>query len=115
MEQYISAAKTFLQHAKEKEQKRKNSLEAGDLKGYTIEAHSLKSNGRLLGDEQLGSMAEELEMAGVRGELDVIREKECVIRRTGQPYYRGYPLAACLYRAGCRKKGDWSGHSVRRI
>ena len=44
------AAKTFLQHAKEKEQKRKNSLEAGDLKGYTIEAHSLKSNGRLLGD-----------------------------------------------------------------
>ncbi len=34
--------KAFLQHAKEKEQKRKNSLEAGDLKGYTIEAHSLK-------------------------------------------------------------------------
>ncbi len=49
-------------------------------------------------------MAEELEMAGVRGELDVIRGKRCVIRRTGQPYYRGYPLAACLYRAGCRKK-----------
>lgn len=79
MEQYISAAKTFLQHAKEKEQKRKNSLETGDLKGYTIEAHSLKSNGRLLGDEQLGSMAEELEMAGVRGELDVIREKDALL------------------------------------
>lgn len=79
MEQYISAAKTFLQHAKEKEQKRKNSLEAGDLKGYTIEAHSLKSNGRLLGDEQLGSMAEELEMAGIRGELDVIREKDALL------------------------------------
>lgn len=79
MEQYISAAKTFLQHAKEKEQKRKNSLEAGDLKGYTIEAHSLKSNGRLLGDEPLGSMAEELEMAGVRGELDVIREKDALL------------------------------------
>lgn len=79
MEQYISAAKTFLQHAKEKEQKRRKSLEAGDLKGYTIEAHSLKSNGRLLGDAKLGSVAEELEMAGVRGEMDVIREKDVLL------------------------------------
>ena len=34
-----------------------------------------KKQRQTVGDEPLGSMAEELEMAGVRGELDVIREK----------------------------------------
>lgn len=81
MEQYTDAARIFLQHAEEKEQRRSDFLEAGDLAGYTLEAHSLKSNGRLLGDNALGRIAEELEMAGHEGRLDVIREKDVWLKQ----------------------------------
>ncbi len=59
-------------------------------------------------------MAEELEMAGVRGELDVIREKDALLEERSTVLQR--LSAGCLpIQSRMQKKGDWSGHSVRRI
>lgn len=46
----------------------------GDVKNYTVQVHSLKSTARLVKEETLSDMAEELEMAGKRGDMDWIRE-----------------------------------------
>lgn len=39
----------------------------------------------------------------------MIREKDALLEERDQPYYRGYPLAACLYRADAEKKAIGQG------
>ncbi len=46
-----------------------------DWENYTIKVHALKSTSRLIGEEDIGALAEDLENAGDSGNYDLIREK----------------------------------------
>ncbi len=46
-----------------------------DWNNYTIKVHALKSTSRLVGEEKIGALAEELEAAGDSGDIAFIREK----------------------------------------
>ncbi len=46
-----------------------------DWENYTIKVHALKSTSRLVGEEKLGALAEELEKAGDSRNIKLIREK----------------------------------------
>ncbi|MGN0651282.1 MAG: PocR ligand-binding domain-containing protein [Oscillospiraceae bacterium] len=49
-------------------------LESGDIGGYTIDVHSLKSTSRQIGAEELGELAFELEKAGKANDERFIRK-----------------------------------------
>ncbi|MGN0604090.1 MAG: PocR ligand-binding domain-containing protein [Oscillospiraceae bacterium] len=51
------------------------ALKKGDIKGYTIEVHSLKSTSRQIGAEALAELAERLEKAGNEQDTDLILAK----------------------------------------
>ena len=48
---------------------------AGDLAAYTTITHALKSASSSIGSDKLSKAAEALEMAGLRGDIDFIREQ----------------------------------------
>ena len=58
-----------------KSDKLEKSLEAGEIKEYTIEVHALKSTARMIGAIKLSEMSYELEMHGKAEEVEAIREK----------------------------------------
>lgn len=73
-EQYIETAEVFLKYSEKRKQRIRRMLEENDIQNYTIEVHSLKSNGRLLGSYALSSLAEELEEQGQKGNLAYLIE-----------------------------------------
>ncbi|MCR5440580.1 MAG: response regulator [Lachnospiraceae bacterium] len=52
----------------------KDSLEADNLRLYTIKVHALKTSLRIIGAMELSAMAEKLESAGNSGDMDFINE-----------------------------------------
>ena len=54
-------------------------FEHEDWEGYTIKVHALKSASRQIGAPELGSLAEEMEMAGKAGDIDLIKAKNDVM------------------------------------
>lgn len=63
-------------HSIERKAKQIKQLEkAEQWNEYTIEVHALKSASRQIGAMELGKLAEELEMAGKAGDIDVIQKK----------------------------------------
>ena len=52
----------------------RESLDSGDIDRYRVEVHAVKSSGRIIGDEALGKLAEELEAAA--GASDIERMKK---------------------------------------
>ncbi len=52
----------------------KKYLAEGDIENYTIKVHALKSSSRIIGALDLGNMAESLEHAGKRGDIDYIKK-----------------------------------------
>ncbi|MCI8327795.1 MAG: response regulator, partial [Lachnospiraceae bacterium] len=75
-DQYLEAAKIFLKNSVQRRELMKKMLAEGDTDGYTIQVHSLKSNGALLGSRKLSAVAEECEEQGINGNLDYLRERE---------------------------------------
>ncbi|MCR4961229.1 MAG: PocR ligand-binding domain-containing protein [Lachnospiraceae bacterium] len=51
------------------------SFKNGDIRGYTVEVHALKSASRQIGAEELADMAAELEIAGNEGDTEKIALK----------------------------------------
>ncbi len=64
----------FISSVEETTEKLDRFQKEGDVKNYTVQVHSLKSTARLVKEETLSDMAEELEMAGKRGDMEWIRE-----------------------------------------
>lgn len=58
-----------------------NALEKGSIKDYQIKVHALKSTSRSIGAAELGEEAYELELAAKEGKLDVISEKNPMIKK----------------------------------
>lgn len=88
IEQYLETAEVFLRYSAQRKQRVRKLLEDGDIQGYTIEVHSLKSNGKILGSHELSQMAEKLEEQGLRGNIEYLTKEmdvlEAVWNRTEQ-------------------------------
>ncbi|MGN1119187.1 MAG: ATP-binding protein, partial [Oscillospiraceae bacterium] len=70
---FRAAAQSYYDNGLEKAQRMDALLEKGDIAGYTIEAHSLKSTSLTLGNEQLSEEAKRLELAGKSGDEAAVR------------------------------------------
>lgn len=71
---YLSVLSVFHKTAKAKEEEIRRLYETGDVKGYTVKVHALKSSARIIGAGRLSGLARDLEEAGKKGDLDFIRE-----------------------------------------
>lgn len=72
---YRELLMTYKEQAEEKKQLMQKALLEEDIKNYTIQVHSLKSNSKTIGAVDFSEMALELEQAGKAGNFDLIREK----------------------------------------
>lgn len=79
MKQYAAAAEIFLRHSQSKRQKMEQMLKEGDISGYTMEVHALKSNARILGSKELSGKAKELEEHGFKEDLEWLRSGHGVL------------------------------------
>ncbi len=72
-ESYMEVLRIFYTSMDDTRQSIQKFYEGGDLRNYTIKVHALKSSARIIGATKLGSLAEELEAAGKRGDIDYMR------------------------------------------
>ena len=72
-ELYLTLLREFLQSADEKTEKLEGYFADGDWKNYSILMHAVKSTARTIGAEELSGMAEALERAGDRKDVEAIR------------------------------------------
>jgi HPt (histidine-containing phosphotransfer) domain-containing protein len=70
---YKKVLGTFADNAKEYGKVIRECLESGDLKLYTTSVHALKSASANIGAEKVSILAEDLESAGKRSDLDKIQ------------------------------------------
>lgn len=81
-DKYIMALKRYLRSYESNRQRITNALAAKDIEDYTIIAHSLKSNSRMIGATELSSSFEALELAARTGNASVIaNDTEGVLSR----------------------------------
>ena len=73
-ESYASVLKVFHQTAEQKADEIQDLYERGDVDGFTIKVHALKSSARIIGAVKLSDMARNLEMAGKQKDTDFIRQ-----------------------------------------
>ncbi|WP_050008055.1 cache domain-containing protein [Butyrivibrio sp. WCE2006] len=76
---YITVLQMFIRTAEIKKNRIKELYEKKDIKNYIIELHALKSSAKLIGAEELSSLAKDLEFAGKENDLSVIEEKNALI------------------------------------
>ena len=71
-EKYVSALQRFFRGYESNKKALEDFLSTGDMEGYSIKAHSLKSNSRMIGASELGGIFEELELAAKEGKADFV-------------------------------------------
>ena len=69
---YIKALTRYYNAYEKNSARIKNSYDNKDYEDYTIIVHSLKSNSRMIGDNELGDLAEKLQYAGQDKDVDLI-------------------------------------------
>ena len=74
-EDYLDALAVFSESVPLKADKIENALSEGDIEGYTILVHSLKSSARTIGATDLSDLAKKLEIAGRNGDTDTIQKE----------------------------------------
>ena len=70
--QYISVLQRYFRGYEANRRDVEDFLSEGDLDGYTIKVHALKSNSKMIGAAALSSAFEALEMAAKNGEVDFL-------------------------------------------
>jgi len=78
----------------------KKALEDDDIKLYTVKVHSLKTSARIIGDMKLSSLAQQLEEAGKKSDLDFIQMENVTLLTMYSEYkdklarivYNGYEV-----------------------
>ena len=73
-EGYLSVLSVFHQTADAKAEEIDRLYREGDIENYTIKVHALKSSARIIGAGKLSRLAEELENAGKKNDVDYIKE-----------------------------------------
>ena len=74
-EDYLDALSVFSESIPSKADKIETAFSEGDIEGYTILVHSLKSSARTIGATELSDLAKKLEIAGRDGDVDTIRKE----------------------------------------
>lgn len=74
-EKYISAIQRYFKGYESNKKAIEDLLASGDIEGYAIKVHSLKSNSKMIGAIKLGEAFEELELAAKSNNTDVVNEK----------------------------------------
>ena len=69
---YIKALTRYYNAYEKNSARIKNSYDNKDYEDYAIIVHSLKSNSRMIGDNELGDLAEKLQYAGQDKDVDLI-------------------------------------------
>ena len=72
MDMYNDTLKTFMEESKEKIERIKNNKESGNLKDYSIDVHSLKSDSKYLGFKELAEISLEHELNSKEGNIDYV-------------------------------------------
>ena len=72
MELYLETLEVFCDDGHERTRMIRDCLGTGNQKTYTIHVHALKSAAANIGASQLSDTARDLEMAGIRGDMDYI-------------------------------------------
>lgn len=75
-EAYLSLLKIFYGALEEKAEEIEELFGSGDIKGYTLKVHALKSSARIIGAAIFGEEAQKLEDAGKREDMEYIREHQ---------------------------------------
>ena len=73
---YITLLMQYVKESHEKKRIMNETLASGDLKNYSVQAHSIKSTSKMIGAMKLSEDAKALEEAAKRGETDFINEKQ---------------------------------------
>ena len=71
-EKYISALQRYYKSHDANKEKVETFLAAKDMENYSIIVHALKSNSRMIGEDALGGLFEELELAAKAGDTDLV-------------------------------------------
>jgi CheY-like chemotaxis protein len=69
---YLPLLKIFYESMDDKARELEGYYTNGDIANYTIKVHALKSSARLVGAEDVGNLAQELENAGKSGDIEYI-------------------------------------------
>ena len=78
---YREMLRTFAAQAQEKHDEIASLYESADWEGYTVKVHALKSTSLTIGAEALSAQAKELELAGKRGDIDLIHARHAALMR----------------------------------
>ena len=71
-DKYIVGLNRFYNAYEKNSNRIKNSYDSKNYEDYTIIVHSLKSNARMIGDNELGELAEKLQYAGEDRDIELI-------------------------------------------
>ena len=74
-EKYVSAIQRYFKSYESNRKSVEEFLAAGDTENYAIKVHSLKSNSKMIGANELAGAFEELELAAKEGNTALINEK----------------------------------------
>lgn len=74
-EGYMEALSVFYQTAAKKAEEIERMYQEDDIRNYTIKVHALKSSAKIIGAEELSSLAKKLEAAGDGGDRAFIRSE----------------------------------------
>jgi HPt (histidine-containing phosphotransfer) domain-containing protein len=74
-EKYVSAMQRYFKGYEANKKAVTELLASGDIEGYAIKVHSLKSNSTMIGANELAGAFEELELAAKAGNAALINEK----------------------------------------
>ncbi len=74
-EKYISALQRFYKSHDANKEKVETALAARDMENYAIIVHALKSNSRMIGENALGGLFEELELAAKAGDTALVNDR----------------------------------------
>ena len=78
---YREMLRMFAAQAQEKHNEIASLYESADWEGYTVKVHALKSTSLTIGAEALSAQAKELELAGKRGDIDLIHARHAALMR----------------------------------
>ncbi len=102
-EAFKAVLKIFYDSIPEKYSELERNYSSGDWENYTIKIHALKSSARLVGALELGSAAEQLEMAGKGDNITYIRENHAPVM---EEYLKYREVLALVYDDGGEETGE---------
>ena len=74
-DKYVSALQRYFKNSETNRKSVQELADAGDIEGFTIKVHALKSNSKMIGAGAAATAFEELELAGRSGNTDDIKSK----------------------------------------